>query len=425
MPPRLCEEQDWDDEKSESWEDEDMWSQVVDADDGEMATPTTSDLRDAPCDDTATGISAWIDQEAKAGVLLGGNITPKQQQQEEEEQQQQQPAPEVVGLGPAMVDRRTSPVVGGGSGGSPPVSTAATPPRPTEILGQGVALFPASEERAEPRPLLDVEAAPSTPGGASGSPSPAAAAADLSLLSAPAKDGRFIQAVATGGGEPGAAVAEAVAARADAGAPAAGPGAGPEGGDPGAGVAGAAKAAAAAVSAAVSEDLAYVHRGSVLQSYAITGSVLVAASPGARARLRVTDREGHIASATSNAAVATENTASSILPTREYLCTAGAAQQPAGAPPKFLPALMYRCSPAVKVLPVRVVCRLRSAGNSVLVWAQVIANPQLSQSLSGVSVIASLPFSPRSDVSCAFFERGGGRLTKLGLFFIRSWGNQA
>lgn len=48
MPPRLCGEQDWDDEKSESWEDEDMWSQVVDADDAEMATPTTSDLRGGP-----------------------------------------------------------------------------------------------------------------------------------------------------------------------------------------------------------------------------------------------------------------------------------------------------------------------------------------------------------------------------------------
>jgi len=45
MPPRLC-EQDWDEEKSESWEDEDMWLQVVDADDAEMATPTTDDLRD-------------------------------------------------------------------------------------------------------------------------------------------------------------------------------------------------------------------------------------------------------------------------------------------------------------------------------------------------------------------------------------------
>lgn len=273
-----------------------------------------------------------------------------------------------------------------------------------------MALFPASGVRAEPRPLLDVEASASAPGGTSGSPSLAAAAVDLSLISAPAKDGRFNQAAATGRGETGAAVGEAVAARGEAGALAAGPGAGPEGDDAGAGVAGAAKTAAAAfsdsVSAAVSEDLAYVHRGSVLQSYAITGSVLVAASPGARARLRVTDREGHIASTTTNSAVATENTASGIPPTREYLCKAGAAQQAAGAPPKFLPSLMYRCSPAVKVLPVRVVCRLRSAGSSVLVWAQVIANPQLSQSLSGVSVVVSLPFSPRSDVSCVFFWRG-------------------
>lgn len=153
------------------------------------------------------------------------------------------------------------------------------------------------------------------------------------------------------------------------------------------------------VSAAVSEDLAYVHRGSVLQSYAITGSVLVAASHGARARLRVTDRQGHIATSRANAAVAAESTASCIPPTREYLCQAGETQ-PTGELPKFLPALMYRCSPAVKVLPVRVTCRLRSAGNNVIVSAQVIANPQLKRPLSGVSVLVNLPFTPRNEEVC-------------------------
>ncbi|CAN0022642.1 unnamed protein product, partial [Hapterophycus canaliculatus] len=153
---------------------------------------------------------------------------------------------------------------------------------------------------------------------------------------------------------------------------------------------------ASAVSAAVSEDLAYVHRGPVLQSYAITGSVLVAASYGSRPRLRITDRKGHIATATANTAVAEENSAGSIPPTREYLCKAGGVQQGGGAAPKFLPTLMYRCSPAVKVLPVRVSCRLRPAGKSVVgVWAQVIVNPQIAQPLSGVSVLVNLPFSPR------------------------------
>ena len=48
MPLRLCEDQDWDDEQSESWEDEDMWFQVVDDDDAEKAPPTTNNLMDGP-----------------------------------------------------------------------------------------------------------------------------------------------------------------------------------------------------------------------------------------------------------------------------------------------------------------------------------------------------------------------------------------
>lgn len=159
------------------------------------------------------------------------------------------------------------------------------------------------------------------------------------------------------------------------------------------------------ISAAVNEDLAYSHRESVLQSYAIRGSVRVAA--GAPAQLRVTDPHGHIANVTANDAVAEENAAVSKPSKREYSCKAGAMQQD-GAPPKFVTTLIYRCSPAVKVLPVRVTCRLRSAGNSVLVWAQVIANPQLSQPLSGVSVLVNLPFLPRNEEvrDCTVVEGG-------------------
>ena len=153
--------------------------------------------------------------------------------------------------------------------------------------------------------------------------------------------------------------------------------------------------APAAVSVAVSEDLAYVHRGSVLQSYAVTGSVLVAASPGTRARVRVTDKHGHIGTATANAAVVEE--AANNAPTREYLCKPRVANAPGVTSPSFLPTVMYRCSPAVKQLPVRVTCRLRMAGSAVLVWVQVIANPQVSQSLSGVSVLVHMPFVPRQE----------------------------
>ena len=146
---------------------------------------------------------------------------------------------------------------------------------------------------------------------------------------------------------------------------------------------------------AVSEDLAYVHRGSILQSYAVTGSVLVAASPGTRARVRVTDKHGHIATATGNAAVVEETATTA--PMREYLCKPRAAQAPGATSPSFLPTVMYRCSPAVKQLPVRVTCRLRLAGSAVLVWVQVIANPQVPQSLSGVSVLVHMPFVPRQE----------------------------
>lgn len=147
-------------------------------------------------------------------------------------------------------------------------------------------------------------------------------------------------------------------------------------------------------SVAVSEDLAYVHRGSSLQTYSITGSVLVSVS-GVPLRLQVTDEDGHIATANANPAFA-EEVVGTTPPKREYTCKVGAEQTGlVGA--KFLPALMYRCSAAVKVLPVRVTCRLRTAGSAVLVWVQVIANPQNLQLLGGVSVMVHLPFSLRKD----------------------------
>ena len=142
--------------------------------------------------------------------------------------------------------------------------------------------------------------------------------------------------------------------------------------------------------AAFSEDLAYVHQGSTLQSYAITGSVLVAASES-RAILRLTDRHGHIATATVNPSVATETASGP--PTREYSCESGSTQALGIARPKYLPAVMYRCSPAVKELPVRVTCRLRTAGTAVFVWAQVVSNPRLVRPLEGVSVMVHLPFA--------------------------------
>lgn len=153
-------------------------------------------------------------------------------------------------------------------------------------------------------------------------------------------------------------------------------------------------AATGTTSAAFSEDLAYVHRGSALKSYAITGSVLVAA-PRTGAILRVTDEHGHIATAAANAAIAEET--ASVAPARLYSCKAGPAK-PAGVPAhNYHPALMYRCSPAVKALPVRVSCSLRTAGTAVLVRAQVIANPVIPQPLSGVLVLVHLPFSPRQE----------------------------
>lgn len=157
------------------------------------------------------------------------------------------------------------------------------------------------------------------------------------------------------------------------------------------------------LSLAVSEDVAYIHRGSTLERYAVTGSVLVSASPAgtSTARLRVSDPKGHIATVNANAAVAERVTTGLTLPNREYLCktatAAPAAAAAAATTPQFLPALMYRCSPAVKVLPARVTCKLRTAGSTVLVWAQLIANPQIQQPLTSVSVFVHLPFTPKRD----------------------------
>lgn len=333
------------------------------------------------------------------------------QQPQQQPRKQQDPPPAGIGFAPVIVDRRKPPSAGhGGEGFSPLVPMQADASQGSD------ALVPTAEVRAESLSLLGLGASPqSADGEASRSRSPAAA--DVPMLEKPAREEQLnaaaagAAAAAASGGGASTVVAPPSAAPAGTGRAVADVTASPAGEANAS--ADAAASTAMTVSAAVSEDLAYVHRGSVLQSYAITGSVLVAASQGARARLRVTDKQGHIATLTANAAVAAENTANSIPPTKEYLCKAGAVQ-PAGEPPKFLPTLMYRCSSAVKVLPVRVTCRLKSAGNSVIVWAQVIANPQLKQPLSGVSVLVNLPFSPRDEeVSFSLLVGGGDFLEHL------------
>eukprot|EP00752_Nemacystus_decipiens_P004305 g3934.t1 len=429
MPPRLFEGRGWDDDEGETWEDEDMWSGTVGARElaGAPAAPDT--LKGVPMVDTPESqsgellprLSPWGNSQAEICAPTGNTEAPvsavrspshepgashvpfaqpdfmgtqlmarppQQQPAQQQKQQQQDPAPAGSGLSPIKVDRRTSPSVDHGGVGSPLVPT----PAGASVLGPDASVPPPEERAKSPSPLGVVVSPSSTKGLASGSQPPATA--DASTLGGkPAQGAAGAEAAA--GGEAPTGVAPSVAVARSTGAATAGLVASPHG-EAGAGSANGAASATMTVSAAVSEDLAYVHRGSTLQTYAITGSVLVAASQRARARLRVTDKQGHIATSTANAAVATENSASSIPPTREYRCKAGAAQ-PAGEPPKYLPTLMYRCSPAVKVLPARVNCRLRSAGNGVIVSAQVIANPQLKQPLSGVSVLVNLPFTPRNN----------------------------
>eukprot|EP00903_Cladosiphon_okamuranus_P014075 g13082.t1 len=432
MPPRLFEERDWGDEESETWEDDDMWSGTVGADDSARApsapeSPKCAPPADVPelqrSDELLPGLSLRGDSQADAAPPME-NIEPpdvsatrcpshgpgasqvpvtppdfidnslmaqQPQHPPQQSQQPQYPARAGIELSPVIVDRRTPPSAGKGGEGSPLVPTQAD-----ASLGPDV-LIPAADVQAGSPSLLGVGAsAHSADDEASRSQSPAAAY--VPMLEKPAGEAQLRAAAAaagaSGGGASIAVIAPPSAAPAGTGVAVADVTASPVGEDGAS--ADVAASTAMTVSAAVSEDLAYAHRGSVLQSYAITGSVLVAASPGARARLRVTDRQGHIATSTTNTAVAAENTASSIPPTREYLCKAGA-EQPAGEPPKFLPTLMYRCSSAVKVLPVRVTCRLKSAGNSVIVSAQVIVNPQLKQPLSGVSVLVNLPFTPSNE----------------------------
>lgn len=327
-------------------------------------------------------------------------------------QHQHQPHQQKTGAGleSVIVDRPMSGIDGRGGGsllGN--AQQVSIPPAAVAPPNLNVSLA-SSEVEAEP---VGRVSSGSASDGALGLPPPTPVTSDLSSLMTPVKEGR-----ADAGGETSTVVGAPLAVPGNAGDGTSIPIAAPQG--DARGTAGQANAPVT-VSAAVSEDLAYSHRGSVLQSYAITGSVLVAA--GTPARLRVTDAQGHIASAKANAAVAEENTAVSMPPTREYSCKAGAAQ-PAGAPPKFVPTLLYRCSPAVQMLPVRVNCRLRKAGNAVLVWAQVIANPQLSQALSGVSVLVNLPFSPRDeevrDYPLVHFPLQGNKTYNPACFFVQT-----
>lgn len=338
------------------------------------------------------------------------------------DQRTQQPSG--PGFGSLVVDRRPSPA--GDRGSSLPIP----PEQASAFATEQPAGANLDADKLVPPSAMGAGFSPLRSGGESSSETPdkvsglqAASAVDLSTLTTSSVEGRLNAAVGDepstvagptavveekvdgalnglpGGktGIPPAAAPQAISPQVDAlAAEATGTKAGLQ--DRNVGDAGAAtEPDKATVSAAVSEDLAYVHRGPALQSYAITGSVLVAASCGARAQVRVTDTQGHIATATANPNVVEEKPSIAVPPTREYLCKPGAVQH-GGAPPRFLPALMYRCSSAVKVLPVRVTCRLRTAGNRVLAWVQVIANPQLPQPLSGVSVLVNLPFSPRDEV---------------------------
>lgn len=146
--------------------------------------------------------------------------------------------------------------------------------------------------------------------------------------------------------------------------------------------------------AEVMEDLAYVYRGSTLHTYAITGSVRVTTSEN-HVIVRLTDRQGHIAKLEAIPAVATE--ISSTLPTREYSCDTSS-QMMGATRPKYLPAVRYRCSPAVRQLPVRIICHLRTVGGAVVVRAQIIVNPHISVPLEGISALIHLPFLRRIEV---------------------------
>ncbi|CAM9479490.1 unnamed protein product [Ectocarpus sp. 6 AP-2014] len=457
MPPRLFEGRNWDNEESESWEDEYMWSdETVDNDGLTGATAVPDDARDMPPvpvseplrsdgvsmalspltvsqpDDANTRTGATKNEHATGhadeGIPLNkmvfDGLPPKAPHRPTKpmmtDQRTQQPSG--PGFGSPVVDRRPSPV---GDRGSPLLippeqAPALATAQPASANLDADKLLPPSAMGAGFSPVRsDGESSSATPDEVSGLQ--AVSAVDLSALTTSSMEGRFnapvgdqpstvvgpaavvketVDGARTGvpGGETGiqpAVEPHIISPQVDALAAAAtGTTAGLQDrvGDAGPET----EPDNATVSAAVSEDLAYVHRGPDLQSYGITGSVLVAASCGARAQVRVTDKQGHIATATANPNVAEEKPAMAIPSTREYLCKPGAVQH-GGAPPRFLPALMYRCSPAVKVLPVRVTCRLRTAGNRVLVWVQVIANPQLPQPLSGVSVLVNLPFSPRDE----------------------------
>ncbi|CAM9585212.1 unnamed protein product [Discosporangium mesarthrocarpum] len=176
------------------------------------------------------------------------------------------------------------------------------------------------------------------------------------------------------------------------------------------------------VSVAVSEDLVCIYRGAALQSYAVTGLVLVSACE-VPFRLHVLDNKGFIAKVKVNQAFAKElggvsggegtSNSSGTPKVHLYLCHAmedlGASRTQSSlkalsegqdmvaasgegrAKPKFLPALMYRCSSLVRQVPVRIQCRFRVAGCTVHLSAQAIANPQLKQPLSSVVVMVNVP----------------------------------
>ncbi|CAM9728924.1 unnamed protein product [Choristocarpus tenellus] len=164
------------------------------------------------------------------------------------------------------------------------------------------------------------------------------------------------------------------------------------------------------VSVAVSEDLVCAYRGAALQSYVVTGQVLVSACE-VSFHLCVRDEAGLISKVKVNPAFAKELTGPTTPKSRLYQCRAVAetmspSQQRADstqhsedgrARPKFLPTLMYQCAPLAKQVPVRIQCRLSAAGNTVNLSAQAVANPKLSHPLSSVVVLVSVPVFSSSE----------------------------
>jgi hypothetical protein len=161
----------------------------------------------------------------------------------------------------------------------------------------------------------------------------------------------------------------------------------------------------AAAGVAVSEDMTCVYKGTALESCVIEGRVTVAAC-SASYIVALRDAAGHIASSRPNAeflsllqsagtaAGAASGTDASSKDVTSYCCDTAAAALSGSSghtAVRYLNALLYRCSDALRPVPLRVQCRQRVAGCIVRVSVQITANPTLPQPLTGVLVHASIP----------------------------------